>query len=172
MTEISKFKRELTETQMLLGDKEREIKAQVTRLREINKEKKTNEDKYNRLKSLTVPKLSKARDNVDAVVKELKEIREDSELLPDMFKKEKKDNDRYCKFMDEAKKERDEAVNMKDSLVAKRDDLQLEVDRKIRLTMVTQAANLAMKSKLEGANKSIKKLEIEKREGVEKMRNM
>lgn len=123
MTEISKFKRELTETQMLLGDKEREIKAQVTRLREINKEKKTIDDKYNRLKSSYLPKLNKARDNVECVIKELKEIREDSELLPDMFKKEKKDNDRYCKFMEEHKKERDDAVNMKDSLVAKRDDL-------------------------------------------------
>ena len=107
MSEISRFKRELTETQMLLGDKEREIKAQLTKLKETNKEKKNYEDKFNRIKSNYLPKLNKARDNVDAVVKELKEIREDSELLPDMFKKEKKDNDRYCKFMDEAKKERD-----------------------------------------------------------------
>ena len=38
--------------------------------------------------------------------------------------------------------------------------------------MVTQAANLAMKAKLEDAVRNIKKLDIEKREKDEKMRNM
>ena len=89
-----------------------------------------------------------------------------------MFKKEKKDNDRYCKYMEEHKKQRDEAVNVKDSLIAKRDDLQLEVERKIRLARVTQAANLAMKGKLEDANRSINKLELDKMAQVEKMKSM
>ena len=54
-----------------------------------------------------------------------------------MFRKEKKVNFDYLRIIEDAKKERDDAVGQKDGLVKARDDLTLEVKRKIRLAMVT-----------------------------------
>lgn len=50
-----------------------------------------------------------------------------------MFKKEKKDNIQYKSRMEEAIKKQDEAVGERAGLIAKKEDLDLEVSRKIRL---------------------------------------
>ena len=71
-------------------------------------------------------------------------IRQDVDLLPQMFMKEKKVNENYMRIIEDAKVERDDAVGQKDGLLKAREDLQLEVKRKIRLAMVTQAAREGM----------------------------
>ena len=85
------------------------------------------------MKNSVVPKLNKAKDSIDNICRELQRIREDADLLPDMFKKEKKDNIQYKSRMEEAIKVKDAAVGERAGLVAKKDDLDLEVKRKIRL---------------------------------------
>jgi len=54
-----------------------------------------------------------------------------------MFRKEKKVNENYMRIIEDAKTERDDAVGQKDGLLKSKEDLQLEVKRKIRLAMVT-----------------------------------
>ena len=80
-----------------------------------------------------VPKLTKTRETVMSIVEALQRIKEDTGLLPDMFKREKKVNREYKTYVDEAQKERDEAVSERAGLIAKKNDLDLEVSRKIRL---------------------------------------
>lgn len=90
------------------------------------------------------PRLEKALENVKSIVNELGMIKQDVDLLPDMFRKEKKVNENYMKIIEDAKFERDDAVGQTDGLKKSKEDLELEVKRKIRLAMVTQAAREGM----------------------------
>ena len=73
-----------------------------------------------------------------------------------MFMKEKKVNENYMRIIEDAKVERDDAVGQKDGLLKAREDLQLEVKRKIRLAMVTQAAREGMQAALKEAKDTIR----------------
>lgn len=90
------------------------------------------------------PRLEKGLTNVKSIVTELTKIKQDVDLLPDMFKKERNINISYEKYIKDAQSERDEAVGQKDGLLKSKDDLQLEVKRKMRLALVTQAARDTM----------------------------
>jgi hypothetical protein len=49
-----------------------------------------------------VPKLAKTRETVLNIVEALQRIKEDTGLLPDMFKRERKVNNEYKDYVDEA----------------------------------------------------------------------
>ena len=78
-----------------------------------------------------------------------------------MFMKEKKVNDNYMRIIEDAKTERDDAVGQKEGLLKSKEDLQLEVKRKIRLAMVTQAAKDSTQQALHEAKATIRKYESE-----------
>ena len=80
----------------------RKVKETTAKLQEMNKKRQQAEEKFTKIKSVHVPKLAKTRDTVFEICEALKKIREDTDLLPDMFKKEKKVNTEYKQFVDEA----------------------------------------------------------------------
>jgi hypothetical protein len=61
-----------------------------------------------------------------------------------MFKKEKKDNIQYKLRMEDAIKVKDSAVGERAGLIAKKEDLDLEVARKIRLAQQAIGARQGM----------------------------
>lgn len=109
------------------------MKTLSAKLSDTNKKKQQAEEKFSRIKSVHVPKLAKTRETVLNIVEALQRIKEDTGLLPDMFKRERKVNNEYKDYVDEAQKERDEAVSERAGLMSKAKDLDLEVSRKIRL---------------------------------------
>jgi hypothetical protein len=118
---------------MALSDETRKVKDLSQKLSDTNKKRQQAEERFSRIKSVHVPKLTKTRDTVMSIVEALQRIKEDTGLLPDMFKRERKVNREYKEYVDEAQKERDEAVSERAGLIAKKNDLDLEVSRKIRL---------------------------------------
>ena len=105
----------------------------TSKLSDMNKKRQQAEERFSKIKSVHVPKLTKTRDTIFSIVEALQRIKEDTGLLPEMFQREKKVNREYKSYVDEAQKERDEAVNERAGLIAKKNDLDLEVSRKIRL---------------------------------------
>jgi len=129
---------------MEIADLQRAEKELGTKLQEMNRKRQAAEDRHSQLKNSVVPKLNKARDSIDNICRELQRIREDADLLPDMFKKEKKDNIQYKSRMEEAIKKKDEAVGERAGLISKKEDLDLEVSRKIRLAQQAIGARQGM----------------------------
>jgi len=117
------------------------------------------------------PRLEKALENVKNIVQELGHIRQDVDLLPDMFRKEKILNEKMKEFIEKAKRSEEDAVGQKDGLLKSKEDLQLEVKRKIRLSMVTQAAREGMQTALKEAKTTIKSQEIEIKQLIAAMNN-
>jgi len=132
----------------------------------MNKKRQQAEEKFTKIKSVHVPKLKKTSDTVFEICEALKKIREDTDLLPDMFKKEKKVNTEYKQFVDEAQKQRDDAVGERAGLIAKKNDLDLEVSRKIRLAQQAIGARQGMMDQLNAAKVALEAAQIEREEMV------
>ena len=145
----------MADAENIIMIKDNELKNFTAKLRESNKESKAINDNYTKMMNIHGPRLEKALDNVKGIVNELTMIKQDVDLLPDMFRKEKKVNENYLSIIEDAKSQRDDAVGQKDGLLKSKEDLQLEVKRKIRLAMVTQAARDNMQQSLKEANKTI-----------------
>ena len=142
--EVKKLKFKFASAESQLNDKDRELKAKYIQLKDMHKDNKTTNDKLTKLQSIHLPRLTKAMQNVGQVNSELKLINEDSALLPEMFKKERKTNIQYQTIMQDAIDERDKAVSARAGLMRTKEDLTIEVSRKVRLAMVTQAARDGM----------------------------
>lgn len=90
--------------------KDNDLKTASAKLREMNKESRAVSDNYQKMMGIHAPRLEKALENVKSIVNELGMIKQDVDLLPDMFRKEKKVNENYMKIIEDAKFERDDAV--------------------------------------------------------------
>ena len=106
-----------------------------------------------------VPKLKQTVNFQKELFDELQKIREDAELLPQMFRAEAADRDRIRSEMMTAKDEAKEALAYKKRMQNQISDLEQERDRKKQLSIQAMAARSNVKQCLDDANKQINMLE-------------
>jgi hypothetical protein len=92
----------VADAENIINVKDNELKNFTAKLRESNKESKQVSDNYNKMMAIHAPRLEKALENVKSIVNELTMIKQDVDLLPDMFKKERNININYEKYIKDA----------------------------------------------------------------------
>ena len=91
-------------------------------------------------------------------------IKEDTELLPQIFKAEAADRKRIQAEMKQSKEKAEEALSMKRALEARIDDLIKERDRKTQLSLQAIAARTDIKKYLDVERVRVKELEADKKQ--------
>ena len=91
-------------------------------------------------------------------------IKEDTELLPQIFKAEAADRKRIQAEMKQSKEKAEEALSMKRALEARIDDLIKERDRKTQLSLQAIAARTDIKKYLDVERVRVKELESDKKQ--------
>ena len=91
-------------------------------------------------------------------------IKEDTELLPQIFKAEAADRKRIQSEMKQSKEKAEEALSMKRALEARIDDLIKERDRKTQLSLQAIAARTDIKKYLDVERVRVKELESDKKQ--------
>lgn len=143
---VEKLKNDLSLCQMRLEDQEKEnerLKVEKSNLRKLQKE---TEDKVTKYATQYMPKIKATQDFQKEIWEKVQQIKNDSELLPWMFRAEAKESKKY-------KVEKEKAVTtMRDyekdhfKLVNQRDDMENEIKRKERMAMIATAARSQMKN--------------------------
>ena len=90
-------------------------------------------------------------------------IKEDTELLPQIFKAEAADRKRIQAEMKQSKEKAEEALSMKKALEERINDLIKERDRKTQLSLQAIAARTDIKKYLDVERNKVKELEADKK---------
>lgn len=144
-----KLQQQLTKANYDLANEKKKKEACELREKKVKAELKEANEKVTQLKTYTVPKLKSTAKEQRDLADKLQEIVRDSELLPQMFRKE-------AQFRIACKKEKDDAEakmlsyqKEHDFLVNKVSDLENDLQRKERLSLLTQAAFGSIKDHLD-----------------------
>ena len=135
----------LTEVQ----DMQRGRKELQTRLAEVNKRLKLAKEKEESFNKYYEPKLRSTIEYQKTLQDGLVQIKEDTELLPKIFRAEAADRKNIKEAQLKAEKEAQEARAMRKTLEARIDDLTKERDRKTKLAMQAIAARHDIKGYLD-----------------------
>ena len=115
----------------------------------LKTEKKALDEELNRLKQWYIPRLQKTKQYQKEIAQELEMIRQDAELLPQMFRHEAVFRTKCKQDKEEAEASKEEAEKKFNKISKEKQDLKAELERKERLALQAIAARGNMKKYFE-----------------------
>lgn len=121
---------------------------------DLKRKNKSLDELHSKMKNSYIPKVKSTQDYQKELVEAIGKIREDSAMLPDMFRQLVKDSQELETQKNEAIKARDIALTSDTRLRTQVKNLTQELDRKKRLSMQAIAARSNIKGELDAAHKA------------------
>jgi hypothetical protein len=132
----------------------------------LKHEKKALDEELTKLKQWYFPKLKKTKEYQKEIAAELDMIRNDAELLPQMFRHEAVFRTKCKQDKENAEDQRDQALKQFEKLKKEKEDLKHELERKERLALQAIAARSNMKKFFDDSQGSLKVV-IKEKEGMQ-----
>lgn len=143
----------------------------TAKIKDLTSAKKKAEDAVHRLENVIQPKIKKAYETQKDINNALTAIKQDSELLPSMFRKLVEENELSKNAKIEAINKANEAESKKDEQDRKISDLEKEIARKKQLALQAVAARSEIKRHLDEALATIEQAKIEKEHLLQDVKN-
>ncbi len=136
-----------------LSDCKETNKELSSKLVDVRRQLKSIEDQHSKLKGTYKPRLDETKIHQTDILNQVKKLKEDSAMLPEMFRELVANNESLKSTMQTALDERDQAVKDDKRLKKKVADLESELDRKKRLALQAIAARSNIKIEFEESQK-------------------
>lgn len=168
---MKRLEQDLSKVKTEYENIERANKAMTTKIKDLTSAKKKAEDAVHRLENVIQPKIKKAYETQKDINNALTAIKQDSELLPSMFRKLVEENEKSKLSEKEAKLLAEDAASSKGKLESKIKDLENETARKKQLAMQAVAARGEIKRHLDESLATIEQMKLEKEHLLQDVKN-